>query len=66
MGGSCRCVGGKKVPGINRLSAGKMISDHQPLRWLMSVKSPSGRLAPWALKLQGFDLEIDYIPVKCN
>ncbi|KAG6464946.1 hypothetical protein O3G_MSEX014832 [Manduca sexta] len=41
-------------------------SDHQPLRWLMSVKSPSGRLARWALTLQEFDLKIEYTPGRSN
>lgn len=41
-------------------------SDHQPLRWLMSLKSPSGRLARWALSLQPYDLQIEYVPGKQN
>ncbi|KAG5867356.1 hypothetical protein JTB14_008408 [Gonioctena quinquepunctata] len=41
-------------------------TDHQPLRWLMSLRSPKGRLARWALELQGSDLRIEYIPGKSN
>lgn len=41
-------------------------SDHQPLRWLMSLKSPTGRLARWALALQAFDVKIDYTPGRDN
>lgn len=41
-------------------------SDHQPLRWLMNVKSPSGRLARWALTLQEYLPRIEYIPGKSN
>ncbi|GFU76754.1 retrovirus-related Pol polyprotein from transposon 297 [Trichonephila clavipes] len=39
-------------------------SDHQPLRWLMKLKSPTGRLARWALQLQSFNLNMEYIPGK--
>ncbi|GBM26817.1 Transposon Ty3-I Gag-Pol polyprotein [Araneus ventricosus] len=41
-------------------------SDHQPLNWIMKLKSPSGRLARWALQLQSFDLNLEYIPGKSN
>ncbi|GFW56674.1 retrovirus-related Pol polyprotein from transposon 297 [Trichonephila clavipes] len=41
-------------------------SDHQPLRWLMKLKSSTGRLARWALQLQSFNLNMEYIPGKSN
>ena len=41
-------------------------SDHQPLKWLFTLKSPTGRLVRWALKLQSFDLQIEYTPGKAN
>lgn len=44
----------------------KIVSDHQPLRWLMSLKSPTGRLARWALQIQSYNLSIDHIPGKSN
>ncbi|GFU85682.1 retrovirus-related Pol polyprotein from transposon 297 [Trichonephila clavipes] len=39
-------------------------SDPQTLRWLMKLKSPTGRLACWALQLQSFNLNMEYIPRK--
>ncbi|GFT05884.1 retrovirus-related Pol polyprotein from transposon 297 [Trichonephila clavipes] len=41
-----------------------LASDHQPLKWLLSIKSPSGRLAIW--EIQSFNLKIDYTPGKAN
>lgn len=38
----------------------KIITDHASLKWLMSQKELSGRLARWSLKLQGFDFDIEY------
>lgn len=43
-----------------------VMTDHQPLKWLFTLKSPSGRLVRWALKLQSFDLRIEYAPGKVN
>ncbi|GFV96295.1 retrovirus-related Pol polyprotein from transposon 297 [Trichonephila clavipes] len=43
-----------------------LASDHQPLKWLLSIKSPSGRLARGTLKIQSFNLKIDYTPGKAN
>lgn len=42
------------------------MTDHQPLKWLLSLKSPTGRLARWALVLQPFDIEITYAPGRTN
>ncbi|GFX92808.1 retrovirus-related Pol polyprotein from transposon 17.6 [Trichonephila clavipes] len=41
-------------------------SDHQPLKWLLNLKSPTGRLARWALEIQSFNLNVQYIPGKAN
>ncbi|CAH2103255.1 unnamed protein product [Euphydryas editha] len=41
-------------------------SDHQPLRWLLTLKSPTGRLVRWAMKLQSLNLNVDYTPGKAN
>lgn len=41
-------------------------SDHQPLKWLLTLKSPSGRLVRWALKLQCFNIQFQYTPGKAN
>ncbi|GBN06045.1 hypothetical protein AVEN_262547-1 [Araneus ventricosus] len=32
----------------------------------MTLSSPTGRLARWALQIQTYNLKIDYFPGKCN
>ena len=43
-----------------------VMTDHQVLRWLMSVKLPQERLARWALRIQGYDAHIKYVPGHTN
>ena len=40
----------------------KLITDHQALQWLMKTKDLSGKLARWAITIQGFDFEVIYRP----
>lgn len=43
-----------------------LITDHQPLRCLMTLKTTSGRLARWSLQLQCNNLKIQYSPGRTN
>lgn len=43
-----------------------LMTDHQHLKWLMSLKSPTGRLARWALQLQPYNFKIFYTPWRSN
>ena len=38
----------------------QVFTDHQPLRWLLSISDANGRLARWRLLLQEFDFTIAY------
>lgn len=43
-----------------------VLTDHQALRWLHSVKDPSSRLMRWRLKLRDYQYEIVYKSGKTN
>lgn len=44
----------------------EVCTDHQALKWLMSLRVPSGRLARWVLLIQSFNVKISYTPGKSN
>ncbi|GFU90213.1 retrovirus-related Pol polyprotein from transposon 17.6 [Trichonephila clavipes] len=56
----------KKFRGYIEGTERNVASDHQPLKWLLNLKSPTGRLARWALEIQSFNLKVQYIPGKAN
>ncbi len=41
-----------------------VITDHSALKWLMTCKSPSGRLQRWSLTLQEYDFDVQHKPGK--
>jgi len=43
-----------------------ILTDHQPLQWLFSLKEPASRLVRWRLKLEEFDYQIQYKRGKQN
>lgn len=55
-----------KFRGFIEGTAVTILTDHQALKWLMSLKSPTGRLARWALQLQPYNLMIKYIKGRTN
>ena len=43
-----------------------LVSDHEPLRWIDSVKDPRQRLIRWRLKLRDYEYTFKYKPGKLN
>lgn len=44
----------------------KIVTDHKPLEWLMSLKEPNSRLVRWRLKLEEFEYDVIYKKGKAN
>lgn len=38
----------------------KVVSDHQPLKWLFTVRDPAARLARWLISLEKYSFTISY------
>lgn len=43
-----------------------VVTDHQPLKWIHTVKNPAPRLARWIIRLEMFDFDIEYRPGSKN
>ena len=43
-----------------------IVTDHRPLRFLLTIKDPSSRLAKWAMYLMEYTFTITYRPGKMN
>lgn len=41
-------------------------TDHQPLKWLASLKEPNSRLSRWKISLSEYEFDIEYIKGKEN
>jgi len=50
----------KKFKGYIEFTEFTIETDHQALTWLQGIKEPTGRLARWALELQGYQFKIAY------
>lgn len=44
----------------------KIITDHRPLTWLMSLKDPSSKLVRWKIRLDEYDFDVTYKPGTLN
>lgn len=44
----------------------KVVTDHRPLRWLVSLKDPGSRCTHWTIKLSEYDFEVIHRPGKAN
>ena len=37
-----------------------LITDHQPLKWLKTIKDPPPKIARWVMTLQEYDFDVEY------
>lgn len=44
----------------------KIVTDHRPLKWLISLKDPGSRLTRWTIKLSEYDFEVIHKPGRSN
>ena len=44
----------------------RVMTDHQSLRYLKSMRTPNGRLQKWNMEMLDFDYEVEYKPGKTN
>ena len=37
-----------------------LVTDHKPLKWIMTTQKPTGKLAKWSLLLQEYDSTVEH------